>query len=372
MSADATLFQSRDVLVRHRPAGTAPGALCCITFSSFTTDPSLARQGFAEEFLLEAGIDAIHVLTRDNLWYQYPEMPAVLRAVAAVARGYARRVTYGSSMGGYAALRFAEALGAQTAIVLSPQFSVDPRQAPFETRWRADVKRIRFNEAPLRPPARMVIFYDPHQAEDAAHVARIAACGSALLVPLPYGGHPVGPLLVETGQLRPAILDILADRFDPVALQRAVRARRRDSRHYLYHLAQRARGRPLETRIALLRRAVAIAPESHILSTLARLLDQRGAHAEAGPLHREALRLVPSNPRARIAHAHHLEALGQPAAAAAELRLARQGLSGSSLRLVRQAQLRLALRRWHCAWLLRLAGRLNTLLPERLRHRPSL
>jgi tetratricopeptide (TPR) repeat protein len=359
MVAGVQLFRSEDLLVRYQQAREDRRSdACFVTFGSYTYDHRLERQGFGEDFLRDEGLDAIHVVTRDNRWYQYAELDAALAAVADEAQAYSRIFTYGSSMGGYAALRFAHRLGARAAIAISPQFSLDPRVVPFERRWQADAAKIRFREAAFVAPPRQVIFYDPRFPPDAAHAGLFAAAGPAEPVGIPYAGHPVGPILAETGLLQEAIRGIVAENFDPLAIQRAVRERRRGSQHYFFMLARHARNRPLATRIALLRRAAAIAPESHILSELAVMLDQAGAHEEAGPLHCEAIRIVPSNARARINHALHLEAVGRLPEAATVLREAIAGHAGSVRRLMRLLQLRMRLRQWRLHRLDMLVGRL--------------
>lgn len=341
------LFRSEDVLVRHVRAGATPSAVCFVTFGSYTNDYTLDREGFGEEFLRGEGIDAVHVINRDNRWYQYPEMDAALAAVAAVTITYPRVFTYGSSMGGYAALRFARAVGAATAIAISPQFSLDPRVVPFETRWQADLAAITFREGPVEPTERQLIFSDPKLELDAAHVRLFAALPTeTAMVNVPYAGHPVGAIMAETGVLKDALRTILGGRFDKGQVERALRARRRRSPHYYFTLARRAQERHPTVAIALLRRAVALRRESHTLSHLATMLDLRREHEEAAPLHAEALALVPGNAYARVAYAMHLEYTGHAPDAAAELRRAAAGQGPSVKLMVRTAHARFLLRRW--------------------------
>lgn len=366
-TAAEELFRSDSLVVRRvRAGGQRVLATCFVTFGSYTVEDDLDRQGFGEDFLRDAGLDAIHVINRDNRWYQYPELEEALAAVAAATARVPRVFTYGSSMGGYAALRFARDVGARTAIAISPQYSLDPRVVPFETRWQADLARITFREAPFRPAARQIIFYDPRLRLDAQHFAMFAAAGAeTVAVGVPYGGHPVGPLLAETGVLQDAIRAIVAGTFSPAMVQRAVRGGRARSQHHFFMLARRAGTRRPDLKIALLRRAIGIARESHILSELAEALDRKGEHAEAGPLHEEAIRLVPNNVRALMNHAAHLELTGRRQEAAAVLRQALAGQTGSVALLGRVVQMRMALRRWHL-------GRLDAAfarLVERTRHR---
>lgn len=335
------LFRSENLVVRR--VGSR-GGLLVVTFGSYTNEATLDRSGFGEDFLRRESIDAVHVIQRENRWYQHPETPDALAAIADVARAYDRVLTYGSSMGAYAALRFATACGAQAAIALSPQYSVDPAVAPFENRWQPDVVQTQFAEPPFVPAPRQYIFYDPRMTLDAQHFALYAAAGPTTAIPMPFAGHPVGGLLVETGALQAAIRAIAADRFDPGEVRAMVRAGRRQSQHQYYLLGRRAMVRRPELALALLAKAASIEPESHITSAQAQALDRLGRHAEATPLHRAAVTRTPTNARAWMAYAAHLEAIGDGDGAAAALRAALPGQPHSVRFQVRLHQFRLGLR----------------------------
>lgn len=340
------LYRSADLAVRRvtSSAGSSGGTIV-VTFDSFTNDPDLDRPSFGEHFLAREGVDAVHVVNRLNRWYQHHDMGAVLAVVARVTRGYDRVFTYGSSMGGYAALRFARTVGADASIALSPQFSVDPRIVPWEMRWQPDVARIRFDELPFAPAPRQYVFYDPRERSDERHAALIAAAGPSVSVPLPRAGHPVGALLAETGALQWALRAIIANTFDPGPFRRQIRAGRRKSQHFYYMLAQSVGMRRPRLAINLLRQAIAIAPESHIVSAMASLMDRLGRYEQAGRLHRRAVRRTPSNAFAWIAYAAHLEQTGDAQGAADALKAGSPGQSSSPLMLLRIQRFRTALRR---------------------------
>jgi hypothetical protein len=138
----AERFRSDNLVVRE-VRGFSRDRLV-VTFDSYAHDLRPDRPGFGEHFLAGHRIDAVHVIPRANDWYQHPEMPAAARLVSEIAADYQRVVAYGSSMGGYAAIRFGCAVGASLALALSPQFSIDPAVVPFETRWAGDSKRLDF------------------------------------------------------------------------------------------------------------------------------------------------------------------------------------------------------------------------------------
>lgn len=276
----ATLYRAPDFLVRYVKAGDSP--VCVVTFSSLTDDPRLDRPGFGETMLKRHGIDAIHVINRTNIWYQYSELPDALQAIASATANYERIITYGSSMGGYAAIRFAGAIGAGTAIAISPQYSVSPQLAPFETRWRILTRNIQFiheNAGPACGAVAPIVFYDPRD-RDAEHFGLIArAYPRTGGVRLPHAGHPAGAYLNEVGLLAAAVLDIVHGKFDPAVLEQTARTRRRLSGQYLFTLARRLAPHHLDTKIRLAEMSVRATDDAAYHIYLARLRESTGDFA---------------------------------------------------------------------------------------------
>jgi dienelactone hydrolase len=126
------VFRSADFVARAVTGFDS--TICVVTFDSYSDVRTLERTGFGEHFFEQSRIDAIHVIARSNEWYQNDEILDICVAVAAITQDYERVYTYGSSMGGYAAIRFGVHVGARAAIALSPQFSVDKTVVPFEHR----------------------------------------------------------------------------------------------------------------------------------------------------------------------------------------------------------------------------------------------
>ena len=368
MTADpAVLFRDDDLIVRHH-AGRG-GAACVVTFDSYTDVFDLDRSAFGEPLFAAERIDAVHVLSRDNRWYQYPAMLEAMAAVAAATRGYDRVVAYGSSMGAYAALRLAGAVRADAVLALSPQWTIDPARAPWETRW-PDSSRT-FADAweratPPATPAETVVIFDP-LLRDRRHVRALAREGYRFHpVEIPGGGHPVAAFLAEVGLLRPAILDLLAGRFDPDRLRTAAMARRAGSAQALLAASSRVGKARISRRLALLEGAAAIAPENPIvLSRLALELSWAGRADEALATHARALALQPGQPTLLMHLSCSHEIAGDRAAALGTMAQACATPAGNLYRL-RWAALQSGAPReqnWP-GWLRRLAGRRPRRLAE--------
>ena len=283
------LFRSDNVVVRSVPADDV--SCWVVTFDHYGLGPGFDRPGFGEEFFRQSGVSAIHVMGRREDWYQYPEMAAAMAAVRQATAGADRVMTYGTSMGGYAALRFADAAGANAVLAISPQYSIDPRKAPFEKRWLQDGRRIQWLpeiDGRLVCGCRPVIVFDP-AGEDGPHIRRIEAEIDIVSADLRYSKHPSTTFLVETGLLKPLVFDVLSGTFDADAFKREAGQRRRRSATYLSRLAELQPPRRQRTGMALAQRACEIAPNDPIsLGVLGGYCGAVGDHDQAVALHERA------------------------------------------------------------------------------------
>ncbi|WP_174274363.1 alpha/beta hydrolase [Sphingomonas bacterium] len=266
-----------------------------MTFDNYVNATGLDRPAFGEAFLLGEGCSAIHLLGRGNDWYQYDDLPLALAAVREHLRSATRIITYGSSMGGYAALRCGAAVGAHVALALSPQYSNDPEVVPWERRWFDDGHRIRWLPAledVLRFGTPGILLFDP-LGQDRRHAALIASQTACTLVPLRHAGHPVATFLNEINLLRPLVAALREDHFDAAGFLGLARSRRRESSVYLSHLALAQHPRRIALAIDLAERARAKAPGSAIaLQALGTILSRADRHDEAIAVLNEAVQLT--------------------------------------------------------------------------------
>lgn len=287
-----TLLETPDLLVRHVSAADA--ARHVVTFDCYHDDRTLDRPGFGEDYFARHGIAATHLLSRDNDWFQYPRLPDALAAMRAAAAGAGSVLAYGSSMGAYAAVRFADAVGATAALALSPQYSIDPAKVPFERRWGQDQRRVRALpglDGPVRCRIRPVVAYDPC-GMDRPHADLIARDTPIQRLRLPFAGHPVGGYLQEAGLLHGLVMQALDGTLDVAAVERAARAARRGLATYYGTLAGRQPSSRPNLAVSLAQRAVLLdpgRPEGH--HALALRLSAAGRHAEALAAHEQVAAL---------------------------------------------------------------------------------
>jgi hypothetical protein len=235
------LFRTRNLVVRNATGFLSEA--CFVTFEAYSELATLDRPGFGEHFLRNRRIDALHFISRDNDWYQLAELPEACGLAFQLAQRYRRVVAYGSSMGGYAAIRFGGWVGAHTAFALSPQFSIDPKRVPFETRWAREGRRVRFiHEEDARTVPMAVAVYDPLITADARHVELLRKLTTVADVRLPCSGHPSTGYLANLGLLSRSLMALARGSFSAPKLQKVARQRRKESAEFFVNLALRSRG----------------------------------------------------------------------------------------------------------------------------------
>lgn len=317
-----TLFRSDNLHVTYVPSGEVERLV--VTFASWIEAPARERAGFAEKFLVKRGISAVHVTCAGNDWYQYPEMAEAMAAAARARQSFARCTTYGLSMGGYAAIRFSGAVGAERAITIAPQFAIDPALPPFDSRWAKEAARIRFIHGDVWTGVRaeVVAIYD-NCGVDLRHIVLFRRFVRLFEIPVPHSGHNPALFLVDLGLFQDMIGDLLMDRFDTRSFRLACREKRKVSPEYFFHLSRAARHAPRA--LALVDRALRLAPgRPQYIAARANILLAMGRPVEAATALSEGIAIAPDESWLHHALAIALRRLGRLDAAVGEARTAVQ------------------------------------------------
>lgn len=260
------VYRSKTLLVRRRIPTQTDSTPWVITFDSYSDRRTTDRPGFGETFLAGHGLPAIHVISRDNNWYHEPDIHIALSTICDVIPSGARRITYGSSMGGYAAIRFSGSLKADTVIALSPQYSIDPIKVPFERRWQQEARSIVFDpqiEGDIGVKEPPLILFDP-QLDDRHHAQLYSLETMCALIPLRGAGHPVGTALADMNLLSQFALNAIYGGGRHERIISDFRSRRNSSAMFLSQLSARQPRHRSKTAAHLAERAVSIAPKSDV------------------------------------------------------------------------------------------------------------
>jgi hypothetical protein len=123
-SATTIIYDDDEIRVMWSP-GSSDFVL--LTFGDLV---NLARDQrfFADVPVKKSEIATIGVMAKRANWYPSDSVHKASGVILDKVSGYETRVTYGGSMGGYAAVKFSRLLGASHVISLCPQWSIDPAE----------------------------------------------------------------------------------------------------------------------------------------------------------------------------------------------------------------------------------------------------
>lgn len=230
MTESSILYEDEYFVVVHRPApAPTPGAPTLITFADLTFR-SRDNAIWGQEPAAKLGLDAIGFIPKGENWYPAASMAKAAPAVQAVLRSPA--ITYGYSMGGHAALKYAARLGASHALAICPQDSIDPDEVPWDSRFhRFFNPTLHDHMALVRGEAGefAVMLADPYMPEDRGQALRLARRG-VHWVRTPFMDHAVIWLLIDSSFLIQVLERVMAQ--DMPGLVALMRARRHSSPHW--------------------------------------------------------------------------------------------------------------------------------------------
>lgn len=108
------------------------------TFDNMASARGLDRPGWGNQFLRKKNVNVISFLeSSPEAWYRRESFLDVLMSPIDLigARQFEKKVSYGGSMGGYAAAAFADTLRCDEAILLNPISTLSREIAPWEKRY---------------------------------------------------------------------------------------------------------------------------------------------------------------------------------------------------------------------------------------------
>lgn len=206
-------------------------------------------------------LDVMAVQTARRDWYVSHRSAALAEALTQLTQGYADVMLSGFSMGAYAALLYSRAAHARRVLAVSPQYSIDPAVAPFDTMRH---HKFRLIGRPMPLPQDMgdtqvrgLLVYDPAIGADRQHAALIAAHFPNLSrCALPHGGHPATGALNDAGAVGVVSDMVITDAIDPGTIRALHRKVRPQSARYRLRLALAASERHPARAAPLLRQIV--------------------------------------------------------------------------------------------------------------------
>jgi alpha-beta hydrolase superfamily lysophospholipase len=145
-------------------------------------------------------MDAVHIIAKDNHFFESPELETIIALVSPLAEHYDGVLGFGSSMGSIGAMHFAARMGAQIVIAMSPLFDVRPQHPPFDQRRASDTTDFparRSSESKFPPAA--IVLYDPSN-HDRKHVRMYREHCFIQELRMPFAGHLITRVAHDSGR----------------------------------------------------------------------------------------------------------------------------------------------------------------------------
>lgn len=166
--------------------------------------------GFGIGKFLPLELNEFIIHTNKNNWYQTKEIIDVIEIINKLTKD-TKVITYGGSMGGFAAINFSSALNASSFIAISPLFDISRNNSLQEDRWIDDLPYIDFQynfiRAGICRQSHGFVFFDKNNF-DKNHAEKIKNYTKAELFPLDFGSHPCSFYLNEAYKIKNIINEI--------------------------------------------------------------------------------------------------------------------------------------------------------------------
>lgn len=213
-----------------------------VSFPDLVHPVGRGHAGWGHGFLSKRGLSAVYIENDSPDWYQTPDFFPAMEAIRAATSGRAK-ITYGSSMGGYGALLGAGAVGADRALALCPQYSIEAKVVPFERRFRPHADRLgafrhRLDQHMSHDVDYTVVF-DPFHNADHKHADLIQSVSKAHALPVYAARHHVLGWIIQNGG-KEALANFIAGSATRRDFRNAIRAARQTSGTYMKRMRKRA------------------------------------------------------------------------------------------------------------------------------------
>jgi hypothetical protein len=231
-----TVFDDEEIRVVWHP-GNADFVL--ITFGDLIT-PVVGNRCFADGPVGKACIPCIGIIAKGPNWFPRESLLAASQIIIPLLRPYESRITYGGSMGGYAAIKFSRLFDATEVIALCPQWSIDPAECDGKDAGWIDYFTDSMAGMGIRNEdisGAVFVFADLLHCQDDFHCRMIrGVCSAATLINVPLVGHHVTGVFAGTQNLLHLIE--ACRRRDRSELLKLVRGLRKDS-HFRWDILVR-------------------------------------------------------------------------------------------------------------------------------------
>ena len=197
---------------------------------------------FAEAPVRKSEISCVGFMAKGPNWYPSSNMRRAFESVEHVTAPYLDVVTYGGSMGGYAAIKYSGLARATEVISFCPQWTIDPSECDgvspgYQNYFVARLSKMAIRQADTS--GRIFVLADPSHKQDAFHRNMILRnCKSAISVDVISADHSITSMFAGTQNLLSLIHNVRFENVEKTAAM--VSSIRRNSQYRARILLKRA------------------------------------------------------------------------------------------------------------------------------------
>lgn len=206
-------------------------------FGGYDKKGAANREAWGGGYFRYRDVSYIGIKPSWNNWYIAPTLDKVLDEIKPVLDKYSTIITYGSSMGGFAALTYADFLGASKVISFCPQSSRIPEICPWETPSNAELSRLDTESVyadavgKYKNTKEVYVFADLYEDRDRRHVDRLKE-SNVTIINTPFIGHSIPAYLHALGVFTTLPIEIMNDDFNKIEFIKKLRNRRNLKRYF--------------------------------------------------------------------------------------------------------------------------------------------
>lgn len=241
MTHVCTIYEDDEIAASFLSAESAD---LLITFGDLAT---LWSEGnfYGRSVAEKLSLSTLGIMAKKPNWYPCSSIVALEARVRQLLTKFRHRTLHGSSMGGYACVKYSALFAADTVISFSPQWSISPlttqgHASGWESHFTSTMTGMEI--APTDVGGKVYIFADPYDKGDKFHRRMISEqCRDAVEVDVFGASHSVSAVLAGTSNFDQILKACIAE--DLPLLRKVCNAARRRSDFRAYIVADRALSR---------------------------------------------------------------------------------------------------------------------------------
>jgi hypothetical protein len=167
-----------------------------ITFGNRMMRPDNGTVFWGKTLVEKLDIDCIGFVAKGPSWFPAIDVSTAINCIGQQLHKR-RSISYGYSMGAYAALKYGWRLGVEFSLSVGPQFSINPDDVPLDDRYRDHFVPELHKDMAISPADqvgsrhRSYVVYDPGYEKDRYNIELIRTCGSLTELRVRYMEHDV-------------------------------------------------------------------------------------------------------------------------------------------------------------------------------------